>query len=1106
MKTKIPLLALTAVLLLVAMLLAGSAVPDAQAQPAVFINEIHYDNDGTDAGEAIEVAGPAGTDLTGWSLVLYNGNGGTVYDTDALSGVISDQSNGFGFAVLNYPVNGLQNGSPDGVALVDASSQVVQFLSYEGSFVAVGGPADGMTSTDIGVTEGSSTPVGASLQLTGTGTTYSDFTWTAPQTSTFNNVNTGQTFGGISGPSGPVINEFSASTTGTDVEYVEVYGDADTDYSAYTILEIEGDSNSNTGAIDEVIPVGATDAAGFWLGGLPANALENGTITLLLVKNFTGAFGDDLDTNDDGTFDATPWDEIGDAVAVNDGGSSDLTYGTPALGPNYDGVSPYAPGGASRIPDGQDTDTASDWVRNDFDLAGIPGYDGTPVVGEAFNTPGDPNQLYVPPPEACGDPYTFIYEVQGDGETSPLVGQEVAIEGVVVGDFQATADNNYLNGFHVQDPTGDGNDATSDGVFVYARNGIDVNVGDTVRVRGSVSEYNGMTEVSASQIWICSSGSSVAPVELRLPVENVDDFEAYEGMLVTFPQALVMSEYFNFDRYNETVLTSVRHTTPTAEFEPGTAANEAEQAYLLDRITLDDGRTNPNPDPAIHPNGFDFDLNNLFRGGGTVQGVTGVIDYSFGLYRIQPTQGANYSDGDNARPLQPDDVGGSVKVASLNVLNYFTTIDDGNWICGPSEDMECRGADTAEELARQRAKIIAALSGIDADVVGLIEIENNLGDGPTADLVSGLNDIVGADTYDYIATGAIGSDAIRVALIYKTASVTPSGGYAVLDSSVDPNFDDSKNRPALAQTFMDNETGGLVTVAVNHLKSKGSACDDVNDPDTGDGQGNCNITRTNAATALVNWLAADPTGSKDPDVLIIGDLNSYDKEDPIDVLLAGGYSDLINYYLGEYAYSYVFDGRTGYLDYALANSSLAGQVTGTTVWHINADEADLIDYDMTYKQDAQDAIYAPDAYRASDHDPVIVGLDLNGPPVCSAAMPDPEQLWPVNHKFVPVSVIGVTDPEGDIPTINIDGIWQDEPVNGDNDGNTTPDGMGVGTDTAWLRAERDGEANGRAYHVYFTAADATGSCSGEVVVYAPLSQGKYSPRIDDGPLYDSTLE
>jgi predicted extracellular nuclease len=1107
MKNKIPLFTLTGVLLLVAMLLAGSAVPDAQAQPVVFINEIHYDNASTDTGEAIEVAGPAGTDLTGWSLVRYNGNGGAVYGTDLLSGVIPDQSNGFGFVVINYPVNGLQNGSPDGVALVDASNVVIQFLSYEGSFVAVGGPADGMTSTDIVVSEGGSDPIGYSLQLAGTGTTYSDFSWAAAQQNTFGDVNTGQTFGGSSGPNGPVINEFSASTTGADVEYVEVYGEAYTDYSVYTILEIEGDSSSNEGTVDEVVAVGTTDAAGFWLGSLPSNALENGTVSLLLVNNFTGSFGTDLDTDDDGVFDATPWDEIVDSVAVNDGGSGDITYGVPALGPNYDGVSNFAPGGASRIPDGLDTDSASDWVRNDFDLAGIPGFDGSPVLGEALNTPGEPNQLYVPPPEACGDPFTFIYDVQGDGATSPLVGTEVAIEGVVVGDFQATADNNYLNGFHVQDPTGDGNSATSDGVFVYAPGGMDVSVGDAVRVRGYVSEYNGMTEVSASQIWLCSSGSSVAPTALSLPVASVDDFEPYEGMLVTFPQALVISEYFNFDRYNETVLTSVRHTQPTAEFEPGSPeAAAAEQAYQLDRITLDDGRTNQNPDPAIHPNGYIFNLNNLFRGGGTIEGVTGVIDYSFGLYRIQPTTTATYSDAGNGRPAEPADVGGSLKVASFNVLNYFTTIDNGVDICGPLQDQECRGADTAEEFTRQRAKIIAALTAIDADVVGLIEIENNPGDVPTADLVSGLNDMMGAETYDYIATGAIGGDAIRVALIYKPATVTPVGGFAVLDSSVDPTFNDEKNRPVLAQTFMDDQTGGLVTVAVNHLKSKGSDCNDLNDPDTGDGQGNCNITRTNAATALANWLATDPTGSKDPDVLIIGDLNSYDKEDPIDALRAGGYSDLINYYLGEYAYSYVFDGRTGYLDYALANGSLAGQVTGTTVWHINADEADLIDYDMSFKKDAQDAIYAPDAYRASDHDPVIVGLDLNSPPVCSTAVPDPEELWPANHKLVPVSVQGVTDPEGDAFTIMIDGIWQDEPVNGDNDGNTSPDAFIYGPNDFELRAERDGEANGRAYHVYFTAADATGSCSSEVVVYAPLNKGKYGPRVDDGPLYDSTLE
>ena len=150
-----------------------------------------------------------------------------------------------------------------------------------------------------------------------------------------------------------------------------------------------------------------------------------------------------------------------------------------------------------------DTDSTTDWVRNDFDLAGIPGYPGSITLGEAYNTPGAPNQAYAPPPEACGDAFTPIYTVQGDGAASPLVGMEVAVEGVVVGDFQnnGSPDNGDLNGFHVQDPVGDGNPATSDGIFVYAPGGMDVSTGDSVRVRGSVSEFNGMTEITASQIW-----------------------------------------------------------------------------------------------------------------------------------------------------------------------------------------------------------------------------------------------------------------------------------------------------------------------------------------------------------------------------------------------------------------------------------------------------------------------------------------------------------------------------------------------------------------------------------------------------------------------------
>jgi predicted extracellular nuclease len=165
----------------------------AAAATSVFINEIHYDNTGTDAGEAIEIAGPAGTDLTGWSIVLYNGAGGAVYDTDALSGVIPNQQNGFGTVSLSYPSNGIQNGSPDGIALVNGTT-VVQFLSYEGTFTAVGGPANGMTSTDIGVSENGTEPLGQSLRLSGSGQFYEDFTWNAPATASFGAVNQGQTF------------------------------------------------------------------------------------------------------------------------------------------------------------------------------------------------------------------------------------------------------------------------------------------------------------------------------------------------------------------------------------------------------------------------------------------------------------------------------------------------------------------------------------------------------------------------------------------------------------------------------------------------------------------------------------------------------------------------------------------------------------------------------------------------------------------------------------------------------------------------------------------------------------------------------------------------
>jgi predicted extracellular nuclease len=332
----------------------------------------------------------------------------------------------------------------------------------------------------------------------------------------------------------------------------------------------------------------------------------------------------------------------------------------------------------------------------------------------------------------------------------------------------------------------------------------------------------------------------------------------------------------------------------------------------------------------------------------------------------------------------------------MNTLNFYLTADfpagdPNDNACGPSENAECRGwdADQPDEFDRQRDKLIAAIAGLDADVVGLNELENTLGVDPLGDpadgLVAGLDDLFGAGTYDSIDTGTIGTDAIKVGVIYRPAAVTPVGDYAVLDSTVDPRFDTAFNRPALAQTFEENATGARFTVVVNHLKSKGSDCNAVGDPDIGDGQGNCNLTRLAAAEALVDWIQTDPTGSGDRDYLIMGDLNSYAMEDPIDAIRRGpddtagtgdDYTNLIAQFGGAYAYSYVFDGQAGYLDHALSSATLTSQITGVTEWHINADEPDILDYDTSFKPPAQDALYEPNAYRSSDHDPVLVGLDL----------------------------------------------------------------------------------------------------------------------------------
>jgi hypothetical protein len=549
-----------------------------------------------------------------------------------------------------------------------------------------------------------------------------------------------------------------------------------------------------------------------------------------------------------------------------------------------------------------------------------------------------------------------------------------------------------------------------------------------------------MTELTdVTRVEDCGAApETVTATDVTFPVTFDGYLERYEGMLVAFPQDLVISEYFNYDRFGEVVAGVPpndwdRFFTPTAVVSPGTEAQELAADYATRRITIDDRSSSQNPSVTPHPgNGLPFSLDNRFRGGDTITGIEGVLQFSFNLYRIQPTTYGTYT-AVNERPSSSPDVGGSIRVASANVLNYFRTLDRGGSTedCGPvGHKQECRGADADQplELRRQRAKIVSNLAGLDADIIGLMEMENTPGVDPAGDLAQGVNALLGAPgRYAALDTDVIGTDAIRVGLIYRTDTVRPVGDFAVLDSSVDPRFKDTLNRPMLTQTFDEILTGGRFTVSVNHLKSKGSDCNAVGDPDTGDGQGNCNGTRTLAAEAIVDFLADDPTQSGDPDQLVIGDLNSYDHEDPITALEAGGYTDLIKQFQGEFAYSYVFDGQNGYLDHALAGESLLGQVTGAADWHINADEPDLLDYDTSFKSAAQDALYEPNEFRSSDHDPVLVGLALDEalPETCYAdgaqtvEFYDPEPRrngTPVPPAFRdPSQALGLSDPNPDDP-------------------------------------------------------------------------------------------
>jgi len=585
------------------------------------------------------------------------------------------------------------------------------------------------------------------------------------------------------------------------------------------------------------------------------------------------------------------------------------------------------------------------------------------------------------PPPPVAPAATAIYDVQGAGATSPLNGQDVTVEGVVTGDFQdGDADTGRnLGGFYVQGVP-DADFATSDGVFVFEGTDpvIDVSVGDLVRITGTVGEYFGETQIGASAVAIVGAGS-IQAVPVNLPAaatttnsdgQLIADLERYEGMLIALPQTLTVSQLRNLDRFGEVLLSEGgRQYTYTNLNVPDVAGNSAHlENVALRSIHLDDGLRSENSGEAL-----------AIRNGDEITNLAGVLRYSRGsggsgteAYRLMPTIEPQF-DSVNPRPGAPT-VAGTLKVATFNLNNYFSNIDTGQSTCGPAGDSGCRGADSAEEFTRQHNKIITALAMMDADIVAVIELENNASDSSQS-VVDGLNLRAGAGTYDFVDTGTIGSDAIKVGLLFKPAVVQLVGNFTVLDQSVDVRFKDNRNRPVLAQTFQPASGDERVTVLANHLKSKGSSCESDGDPDIGDGQGNCSATRAMAAAAMIDWIATDPSSSGDVDFLVTGDFNTHGMGEAMTLFESAGFINVAELFIGTGAYSFEFDGQFGALDHAMASPALASKIVDAVEWHINADEATLNDYNLEFGRDP--ALFDPDTpYRASDHDPLIIGLEF----------------------------------------------------------------------------------------------------------------------------------
>lgn len=595
-------------------------------------------------------------------------------------------------------------------------------------------------------------------------------------------------------------------------------------------------------------------------------------------------------------------------------------------------------------------------------------------------------------PEPTPEPVS-IAEIQGTGPVSPMQGRSVRTTGVVTAAYPTGG----FNGFYLQTPgsggAGDPTPGASDGIFVFGTTAVEV--GECYTVAATVTEYNGLTELTRASLIPAAGCAPVLATPLAsLPASDADK-EQYEGMLVQPGGAYTVTNNYQLNQYGQLGLAVGDQPLfqATDRVRPGAAADAYEAENRRKYITLDDGSS---WDYIRNAAAKDSPLPYLsqaepMRTGSRVGFARPVIlDYRF-QWNYQPTgQVVGPTDADDPlsseddREVAPPSVGGTLKLATFNVLNYFPDLGetedtykncryfaDRDGVPVATDFCEVRGAWTESAFRDQESKIVTAVNGLGADVVSLEEIETSSAisylpgqprDKALTTLVAALNAAGGQ--WAHVASPTVtpsNEDVIRTAFIYRKDRVAPLGSSQIL---LDEAF--ANARYPLAQKFKALNAGSPFVVIANHFKSKGSGVDD------GTGQGRSNPSRIQQAKAVAGWAN---TVFADEAVFLVGDFNAYSMEDPVREIEAAGFTNLAKTFETDSA-SYQFDGRLGSLDHGFANPKALSMVTGAGVWDINGDESVAMQYSRR-NYNVTD-FHSTSPFASSDHDPLLIGLEVTG--------------------------------------------------------------------------------------------------------------------------------